>query len=222
MRIIVLSMILFVCQVTYAKVTTGSEYAPKPAKLGDLERICKVISENEGGSVTYSCPIMKNAQDLGYALEVTFWEHGVAADLKFHGKSVLVDQSSMNNGEMYKHNLPQRYKEIAWADWGVSNGVFQWRYALKDGRKTPFALIFRRAQKVFAYSENSSEPMKLEAESSSLSVIKLDGLQTKTISKIDSIKAYKNGESANDLADQCADSIIGQGNHDACQKFQTE
>lgn len=143
-------------------------------------------------------------------------DHGVLTELTYKGEVVELDEPvGMALGKVKEYDIPAGY-DPAWYDAGTENSVYEVRKA--DGQ--PVAVIYRRIFKSWAQPPLGSDAdWVIASESSVLFVIKLDGMSSELVSAVDSIAASEAGMSANVIAQQCADSFVGQANPSACDLF---
>jgi hypothetical protein len=187
---------------------------------GDVWAQCTEAGSNVDGFDQYSCPLTKEASDAGYTLSYACYDHGCGLEMSFQGQSVDLLSGATVLGELStkEFNVPANY-EPSWHDGGVGAGALEVRYTITNvnGKtvKTPFAVIYREVYNTYSSliaEDGTSSNEILSSTRNGLKIVKLDGANTQVIGMIDALKSKK----ANELARQCADSIVGQGNASAC------
>jgi hypothetical protein len=138
-------------------------------------------------------------------VSITGGDHGYYFELFYGSKNVTAPEYYMQLGKTYEYKLGPDFQDIVWADWGVANGVFEWRY--RKGETKPFALIYRHNFTSLASNQDNTDG-KVASVSSSFIIYKLDGEDTELYGFVDSIAAWETGKNANEYAQQCADSIL--------------
>jgi len=169
---------------------------------------CSTISEEH--VIESACPMMKELNGQGYSLVETGHDHGLMTEIMLNGNEAVnldVFNHGMTIGEVHHKKIPEGY-EANWADWGTKNSIYEYRYEKMDnGTRRPYAFIYRRSfQATFMNYETGDSLIGQQA--GTLVIISIDGMNSKVIGTVDTVKAWKDGQSGNLLARACADSLL--------------
>lgn len=203
-----------------SELEVGSVYSTSLEKGLSIDQRCPELLEEseEGFLVTQRCPVMAEAKEAGYGVQMVFSEHGVGLNLYFKGKAVGLDNWSLERGVAVESPYDPDVVNI-WYMQGVENGILEWRYKVVGEKKIPYALIYRDHYSVQSVP-NGSQDFTRVYYSSALVVVQLDGEKSKIAGVIDTIGARQNKLNGNQLAQNCADSLLGVaglGDAKACQ-----
>jgi len=180
------------------------------------------------GAPFYICPMTQELDSKGYKMIEYLGDHGVASVIEYKGSQInLGIDGQLVLGTLQEFELPSNY-EPSWAYYGTATSTYEYRFENKTCKgekceaRNVYALIFRRNFRTLSSDIESDSDLVTASVSSAMIVIKFDGLKTKIYGTVDSIAAENAGLNANQLARDCADSIVGEGNIDACTAYSAE
>lgn len=208
-----IAILFMTVNIAQARVTVGNTYP-----MGtDKDKTFQTCTEIEGEEVGYTmyCPVPQEA--LNYNLELYGWDHGVTLTVKESGSIIHEDQTFGQVGNSFEYELPNTF-EPQWATWGIANGVFEWRWNQSPSTPKKYhAIIYRNNFTSFAAHSGDPEEWEVSSQTSTLTIFSLN--DNTIYGKVDSVRAWRNGENANELAQSCADSMVGLGDIQDCSKY---